>query len=382
MKILLVVADLIVGGITTSAFNFSNEMIKRGHEVTFLDLSNTVEEKDLPNPQIKIARLEGRSKYWNITAKNSNGLSPILHKFLGLVKKITVRIGIWYKMIFTKFCPQEEFDVAIAFRQCEPCYAFVLDCVRAKKKMGFVHGDIKNLGDISSWQKYMYQFDKIAYVSKAVKDGFEEKYPDLKKNSCVIYNMFDDKRILDLSEKQNVFSFRKDTFNIITVARITKQKQIDWIVTACKKIKEICSNSFHWFVVGDGYFMDEVRQMAIDLSVTDVLTFTGELENPYSLMKDADITVLTSKEESFGMVVVESFILKKPIVISEYKALKEIMSDDKYGIVVPQNVELLTEAVIKMIKDENSVFTNSKNNLLSYKYSNDYICEQFFNAVE
>jgi len=46
MKILVVAPDTNVGGITTSAVNFCNELSKRGNDVYFLDMSNEVRCKD------------------------------------------------------------------------------------------------------------------------------------------------------------------------------------------------------------------------------------------------------------------------------------------------------------------------------------------------
>lgn len=382
MKILVVVADLIVGGITTSAFNFSNEMIERGHEVTFLDLSGTVEEKDLPNPEIKIARLNGKAKYWNITAKNSNGLSPILHKMLGLVKKITVRMGLWYKMIFTKFCPQEEFDVAIAFRQCEPCYAFVLDCVNAKKKIGFVHGELKYMGDISSWKKYMPRFTKIAYVSNAVKEQFVSAYPELSANAAVIYNMFNVEQIKKLADEKPTVEFDKTQKNIVTVCRIDNAfKRTNWIVEICEKLKKEVSTSFHWYVLGDGVDYDNMVKLVKEKGVEDVLTFAGNQNNPYAIVKNADFSVLPSKSESFGLVVVEAFILGVPILVTEYPAAYEIIEENKNGIIAKQDFDDLYNKVKMMIDDEKEIFSICTNTLSVYLYNNEKAYLQFLDAL-
>lgn len=382
MKILVVVTDTDLGGVTTSVYNFTNELIKRGNEVTFLDFSAKEKNKNI-NPQVEQIFLTGISKYWKLGAqdlKRVGGFKKVLLSLLGVIKKLTNKTSLWNSLIFKKL--KEEYDVAIAFRQCSPCYSFVLNKVKANKRIGFIHGELKFMGDISSWKKYMVSFDKIAYVSNATKKGFEEEYPHLKENSCVIHNLLDHNKILSLAEEKSEILFDKSVFNIVTVARITKQKQIDWIVKACKQIKSVCGNRFHWYVVGNGYLLDEMRQMTVDLSVDDVLSFVGEMDNPYPLIKAADITALTSIWESFGLVVIESFILKKPIVVTYYEALKEIMPDEKYGIIVPQNIGVLATAVIKMINDEDSIFTNCKENLKSYEYSSDYIYEQFLDAIK
>ena len=384
MKVLLVVPDTNIGGITSSVVNFTNELVCRGNEVFLLDMSGENLCSDKTDSRAHIISLKGKSKLWDIgmqTASQEKGIKKIGILLLGLIKKITIKSGLWYNLIFSPLKEYGEFDVAVAFRQCAPCYSFVLSSIKAKKKIGFVHGELKYMGDISSWQKYMSKFDKIAYVSNAVKTGFVKEIPYLEKNACVIYNMLNFEKIREMACQSNPIKFDSNCFNIVTVARITKQKQIDWIVKICADIKKSTDKKFHWYVVGDGYYLNEVKQMAKDLCVEDVLTFTGELSNPYPLMKYAQICVLTSRDESFGMVVVESLILKKPVIVAEYEALKEIISDEKYGIITPQSIDCLTEATLNMMNNENNVFFDAQNNLLNYEYSNDTPYQQFLDAV-
>lgn len=383
MKILVVVSDLILGGITTSAFNFSNEMVERGHDVTFLDISGTLRETDLPNPKIRIAELRGKSKYWNLTAKNSKGLSPIKHKMLGVIKKVAIRIDLWYKLIFNKYVVDGEFDVALAFRQCEPCYYFVLNCVNAKKKIGFVHGELRFMGDISSWKKYMTSFDKIAYVSNSVKEQFVSAYPELSDNAVAVYNMFNVENIQKLSQEKPAVEFDKTKKNIVTVCRIDNAfKQTNWIIEICEKLKKDASTPFHWYVLGDGVDYDDMVKLVKEKGIEDVLTFAGNQNNPYSIVKNADFTVLTSKSEAYPMVVFESFILGKPIIVTYYETGKEMIEENKNGLISQQDLTDLYNKVKAMIDDENGIFTECAEFMSTYTYNNDKPYQQFLSALE
>ena len=383
MKILVVVPDSILGGISISAFNFSNEMIERGNEVIFLDMSGTLCEESLPNPKIKIIELNGKYKYWDITAKKSKGLPHLKHKLLGVIKKITIRLGLWYKLIFNNFVLKGEFDVAIAFRQCEPCYYFVLNCVNAKKKMGFVHGELKYMGDISSWQKYMSSFDKIAYVSNSVKNEFISTYPALKNSACTVYNMFDIGRIKKMSIEKPAVLFDKNKINIVTVARIDNEfKQIGRIVDICKNLEERCGKMFHWYVIGDGPDYDETIKFAEKSGVLDVLTFLGKQNNPHAFVKQCDFTVLTSKSEAYPMVVNESFILQKPVVAAKFDSVRELIADGQNGLITEQSVADMTNKILSMIENTNGIREQCTNYLQTASITNDIPISQFMNALE
>lgn len=382
MNILLVVPDTSMGGITSAAVNFCNEMIKRGHSVTFLDMSCGEEPSELSG-KVVVEHLYGEEVFWNITSKHGCGLPWILHKILGLIKKMTVRSGLWYKIIFRKAKNIIPYDVAIAFRQCAPCYFYVLKKTNAKLRMAFVHGELTYMGDISSWQKYMSAFDKVAYVSDAVRTQFISRYPYLEKNACTIYNMFSAENILKMSGMPCNISFDNEKTNIATVARIENEfKQIHWIVDVCARLKAENVPPFHWYVIGDGPDYEETIQLSIEKKVDDVLTFLGGQNNPFNIVKQANFTVSTSKSEAYGMAVVESLILKKPIIVAEYPAIYEIMENRKHGLIAHQSVESLTECILQFLNNDDEIFSLCSCYIAQCAFSNDVPYHQLLTALK
>ncbi len=377
MKILIVVPDTNIGGVTTSVYNFSSELEKRGHNITFLDFS-AKENNQAINKNIQQIFLKGRAKYWQLGAKQIKSAPIVKRPFLlvlGLLKKLTIKSGVWDKIIFKKL--EGEYDVAVAFRQCAPCYSFVLNKVNAKKKIGFVHGDVDFIGDISSWQPLMKSFDKIAYVSDAVKEGFIKKYPELKSNAATVYNMLSTEKITALSKEENPFVFDKKVKNIVTVARIENAtKQIDWIPQICKNLLKKCGQQFHWYVIGDGPDLEIDKEMSRKLGLEGVLTFTGAFENPYKILKDADLFVLPTKTESFGLVVAEALILGVPCVVSQYPALFEILKDGEQGLIAQQTVQSVAKKIKQLIENQD-LYNAIKKNCENYEGLNALAYEQF-----
>ena len=385
MKILIVVPDTEVGGITTSAVNFSNELTYRGHEVLFLDMSGENAYADRLNEKVSFLSLKGKSTLWNISSqslKEARGLKKLGILALGAIKKLTIRSGLWYKLIFSKFSKDESFDAAIAFRQCDSCYSYVLDKLNAKKKIGFIHGELMYMGDISSWKKYMTRFDKIAYVSNAVKEQFIKIHPELERNACTIYNTFDVEQIKAMAEDMCEVNFDKNKVNIVTVARIDNGfKQIDWIVKICDSLKKKTHTPFHWYVVGGGPDYDSTVAMAAELGALDVITFVGNQSNPYSFIKQSDFTALTSKSEAYGMVIIESFVLKKPIVVARFSSVVEMMEHGKQGLIAEQSIESLEELIWCMIDNTDGIREGCTNYLQGIEINNDITYAQFLDAI-
>lgn len=385
MKILVVVTDTNMGGVTTAAINFCNELSNRGNDVYFLDLSMLYTCAETLNVHVHLGRLTGSSRYWNLGQANlqrAKGFTRLGLGCLGAVKKATIKSGLWYKAIFKRYKEFGTYDVAIAFRQCAPCYSFVLNNVAAKKKIGFVHGELKYMRDISSWKKYMVRFDKIAYVSQAVQNEFVSAFPELEINACTIYNMFNQAQILRMAQEKNPITFDRNFKNIVTVARIDNAfKRIDLIPEICKYIIEKTSTKFHWYIIGDGPDFNTVQQKIETLHLENVITLCGANSNPYSIVKAADFSVLLSKSEAYPMTVIESLILKKPIVVTNFASVAEMIEDGKHGWVSGFSKEDLAAQILRIL-DEKEILQDCVRCLSKYEFSNDKAYQQFLGAIE
>ena len=384
MKILVVVPDSNIGGITSAAVNFCNELTRRGNQVILLDMSGRFLCAERLDTNVVRAFLKGKSQYWNLqadTLKKVKGLKKLKYAVWGIIKKITIRSGCWYKLIFNKYQGYGEFDVAVAFRQCDSCYSFVLNKVKAKRKMGFIHGELKYMGDISSWERHMLKFDKIAYVSNAVKMEFISVYPELQKNSCTIYNMFNKKQILTMAQEKNPIIFDNSIKNMVTIARIDNAfKRIDLIPEICRYLMKQTSTKFHWYIIGDGPDREAVQQKIDELHLENVVTLCGVKSNPYAILKEADFSVLLSKSEAYPMTVIESLILKKPIVVTNFASVVEMIENGKHGLIAEFSKEDLAEKILKMLDDEDVLLACTQF-LSQYEFSNNKAYQQFLENI-
>lgn len=381
-KILVIVPNMDVGGVTTSAINFCNELAKRGNNVHFLNMGKEIfsAEKGLDNT-IKKIRLIGKEKKWNLNAREikRESLKKKIKLFpIAVIKKLTNQSERWLNIIFYRYCIAEEYDIAVAFKQCAPCYYFTLNCTRAKKKIAFIHGDLNYMGDISSWDVYFDKFDAIACVSDAVRSGFQNKYAKFTEKFVTIYNMFDRKEIVNKAKiKVQNIHIDSNICNIVTVARIENEtKRIDIIPEICEALKKCVDNPFHWYVIGDGPDLEINRQKSFLLGTDDVLTFYGSMDNPFFVMQQMDFSVLPSKTEAYSMVVMESLILGKPVVLSRYPGAEEAVEDGKTGLIANQSMEDLTEKITQLISDQ-SLRNNLKLNVKNAVINNDKAYLQF-----
>ncbi|MBC5841202.1 MAG: glycosyltransferase [Flavobacteriaceae bacterium] len=187
----------------------------------------------------------------------------------------------------------------------------------------------------------------IVTVSLKIKDKISSEYGY--KNINTIYNPIAMNEILSKSEQQIELDFDY----IISVGRMDDTvKQFDKLIMAyaesrlpIKKIKLV--------ILGDGFLRTALQQQVKIHNLQDVIVFLGWQQNPFTYMKNANFTVLSSKNEGFGTVLIESLACATPVVAFDcLSGPSEIIQDRQNGLLVEdQNFEKLTQAMNLMIED-------------------------------
>lgn len=380
MKILFVVSDFDMGGITSSLKNLTNELIIRGHQIDILNMPSATMLPQGFNENIGLIPLPIKVQKWNLCLEDVSGEpfpSKIFLLFVGIYKKILNKKNKWLPFIFHYMQNLEGYDVAIAFRQDPADYYVVKYKTDAKRKVGFWHGDPDYMGDTSSWDSCLYDMDCIAGVSNAVCEKLERHFPKLQGKLYTVYNMFDKNKIIELAEEYKV-DYPDSVYNIVTVSRLdfSAPKKHRRILEISKKLKN-AGMAFHWTFVGDGEDRISFNQLISENGLDNEISIVGPQNNPYPYIKQADIFVLTSTSESYGMVVMESLILGTPVVAGDYPALKEILSDE-CGIRADNSVEGIYHG-IKELLDDKEKYKQIKEQCLKFDYLTDQTYQQFLN---
>ncbi len=379
---MIVVTDTNLGGITTAAYNLASVLVNAGHTVDFLDMSGEYQNETGLHPSVNRLVLRGKSRYWNITLTNNGGLGKISHKLLGCIKKVTIKSDLWYRMIFSKLNPSAVYDAALAFRQCAPCYSFVLNKVNAKKKIGFIHGEKKYMGDISSWDKYFSKLDHIACVSDYVRREFSEVYPQLPNKFCCVYNTFDIQNIRKKAEEKPDIEYDKNKINFVTVARINNAvKRLQFIPEICRQLKDEALENFCWYVVGDGPDLEECKAYAKQLGVEDCAVFIGRKNNPFPYVAAADMLVLCSVSEAYAMTVKEAHILRIPVLSADYATAYEAVEDGVDGYIVNGTPEVLADKLEWLLANGGKELTEIQNFTKQKQVTNELAYSQLMSIV-
>ncbi|MEP1305344.1 MAG: glycosyltransferase family 4 protein [Balneola sp.] len=178
--------------------------------------------------------------------------------------------------------------------------------------------------------------DFVCSTSNVMKDQII-KVTNTKKKICVTpFGVDTDKFKKFQKNKEAEFDFV-----IGTVKRIENKYGIDTLIKAfamfCKKYP---TKKFKLYLVGDGSKVEELINLAKEISVFDKCEFVGKVPHnkiPNWLNKfDLFVALSRLNSESFGVSIIEASACELPVIVSDSGGLPEVVQDGKTGIVVPK----------------------------------------------
>lgn len=228
-----------------------------------------------------------------------------------------------------------------------------------------VQANIRNSGPKTNIQrlqifrkKYIYRgATHIVVVSKAAADDIQSNFnvrPDAIK---VFHNLLDDPGS-GLYENRSVIPL-----HFCSVGRLVSSKGFDILIQAAAKLCDEFPDLL-LKIIGDGPLRTELTQLADAYQVGHRISFLGSISHKAVLseMASSYATIHPTRDEAFGLVVMESLAVGTPVIASNVGGVPEIIRDGIEGLLVPSDSpEALAYAIRKLILSRNLRDVFSKN---------------------
>lgn len=281
----------------------------------------------------------------------------------GLIKKRIVRER---EKILNK-----RYDIEIAFK--DGFTAIFTAFGDSLKKIHWLHYEYVKTNPNQKYdrlfKKILPQFNQIIAVSKNVKKAFNEIY-HLDNKVMVIPNIVNVDKIRKLAGN-GCINYNKDIINMVSFGRLHPQKGYDRLIEVFAKLKnEGLDKNIYLTIYGDGPMYNILKERALKEKVN--ISFEGKKDNPYKFAKGADLFILSSRYEPFGLVIVEAQALGIPVLATDNAATFDLIQNNVTGMIVNNSVKGLYDGIKKIINDKN-LLVNYKNNLEHYEYNIDNI---------
>jgi len=182
----------------------------------------------------------------------------------------------------------------------------------------------------------------------------------------------------DLSRFRGKFALPEEKI-VLFVGRLVYEKGVHVLVNAVPKVLEKVNAKF--IIVGNGYMKERLSSLVKNIGLAHKVLFTGFVDDETlrRLQICADVSVVPSLFEPFGIVALEAMAAKSPVVVSDAGGLSEIVEHDATGVkVYANNPDSLAWGIIKVLLDEtyaNRIRTNAYK-IVQEKYNWNRIAQQ------
>jgi glycosyltransferase involved in cell wall biosynthesis len=247
----------------------------------------------------------------------------------------------------------KEYDAAIGYMEKSSIY-FVVEKVKAKKKIGWIHTNYSTSGmDDDFDTPYFSRLDHLVTVSEECAKSLVSHFSHLQSKVKVIYNIISPHIINQLSENgipNEMISDAKHT-KIVTIARLSNEKGIDIAIKSCKLLVSR-GYSIQWYILGEGSERERLEDLIQGYDLETNFHLLGIKENPYPYIKASDIYVQPSRYEGKSLAIDEAKILQKPIVVTNFETAKDQLQHGVDGIIVELSEEALCNGIEMLIRDQ------------------------------
>lgn len=199
----------------------------------------------------------------------------------------------------------------------------------------------------------------VISISRSVENHVINTLKVPKERAFLLPNAIPKKEIIK-SKKEN------DKIKILFVGRLVKQKNVETLIKALNTLNDKdFRKSIEVDIVGDGPLMGKLIALTKSLKLSHMISFEGNKKNVESYYQKADIFVLPSIWEGFGLVILESFKAKVAVISSNIEGPSELIRHGFNGLLfepgdyigLANNIEEL----IKNVKKREGLAENGQN---------------------
>ena len=234
-----------------------------------------------------------------------------------------------YAALAAELAADEEFDVVHAHDWMTYPAGIVVAAMSRKPLIVHVHstefdrsGENVNQMIYDIERRGMHAANKVIAVSHLTRNIIISRYGVSGDKVEVVYNGVERNGNWVLADT----GIKKDEKIVLFLGRITMQKGPEYFLMAAQKVLEVMDN-VKFVMAGSGDMMNRAVEMAASLGIGNKVLFTGFLqgEDVQKIYKMADLYVMPSVSEPFGIAPLEALDNDVPVIISKQSGVSEVL---------------------------------------------------------
>ena len=152
---------------------------------------------------------------------------------------------------------------------------------------------------------------------------------------------------------------------MISLGRIEKEKGMHFAVQAVSKLNEMDREKVHLNIVGEGPYLESIRELIEHLELDQYITCHGRLgdENLDAMFNRCQIHIMpTTRQEGLPLTILEGMAYGLATIASDIGGISGVITHEFDGFLIkPGNVDELTNVLVKIINDKEERISTGQN---------------------
>ena len=228
------------------------------------------------------------------------------------------------------------------------------------------------------------QSDEVTAVSESLRLQTVEQLGVLTKAIRVVPNFIDPARFEAVRGTEGARRWGKPgERTLVHISNFRPVKRVLDVVEIFERVhREVRSRLI---LVGDGPERGKVEQICRERELCNAITFIGSLPLIEEILVGADLFVLPSETESFGLAALEAMSCEVPVIATTAGGLPEVVVDGETGYLRPVgDVDAMAQAALDLLADEPKrlAFASAGRKLAVERFSQDVIVGRYRELYE
>ena len=216
------------------------------------------------------------------------------------------------------------------------------------------------LRSVEKWANGRY--DTLIACSKEAEHALRSFWDNGKTRIVTVNNGVKLDKFINATPSEEILQIPGKKVAMVAVFR--PQKDHECLIKAIKLLPD----DYHACFVGYGGLVDNMKELAANLGITDRIHFLGKRTDVPNILKASDFIVLSSHYEGLSLSSIEGMAAGKPFIASDVPGLHEMVKD--YGVMFEEsNAKQLAEEIEKLDRDKNyyhKIATKCLNRAMSF----------------
>ncbi len=225
--------------------------------------------------------------------------------------------------------------------------------------------------------------DGITAVSKYLADETKDVFT-IEKEIRVIHNFFDPTRFKPSVGLCQRSEFAKDDeFLLMHISNFRPVKRTLDVIDIFDKVQQKLPAKL--VLIGEGPDTILARRQITKKGLTGKVTFLGNQNRVEAVLRCADLFLVPSEEESFGLAALEALACGVPVIGTSGTGLTEVVDDGQDGYLLPVgDTNAMAQMAFELLNDKNELvkFKNNAAHLAFKKFAAEKIVTQYENYYE